>query len=127
MLLQILQLDDVMLEVILPPLFGFGQISGPLRPSLLISLGLLSCARPLRAQATYFLLLLCLHECYPCLGRCRQHAQRALDTCSILAAKLLIANAEAGKFLSAACVGASTEQNIACAHAMIELTFGLQL
>ena len=37
MLLQILQLDDVMLEVILPPLFGFGQISGPLRPSLLIS------------------------------------------------------------------------------------------
>ena len=90
-------------------------------------LELLSCARPLRAQATYFLLLLCLHECYPCLGRCRQHAQRALDTCSILAAKLLIANAEAGKFLSAACVGASTEQNIACAHAMIQLTFGLQL
>ena len=37
MLLQILQLNDVMLQVLLPPQFGFGQISGPLRPSLLIS------------------------------------------------------------------------------------------
>ena len=37
MLLQILQVDDVMLEVLLPPQFRFGQISGPLCPSLLIS------------------------------------------------------------------------------------------